>query len=61
MACANCGGAIDEVSIDEPQEEGSFQEEYECVNCDAKGFVSGREEEPPNQWDKFGRAFEGSA
>lgn len=50
-----------ETRVDEVQDSGSFSEEYECEICGAKGFIHGQEEQPPNRWDKFGAAFEGSA
>jgi transcription elongation factor Elf1 len=62
MACAKCGSnAVVETRVDEVQDSGSFSEEYECEICGAKGFIHGQEEQPPNRWDKFGEAFEGSA
>lgn len=57
MTCAQCGAPIEPSVIPEPQESGRFTEVWECANGH-KGYVSGREEEPPTQWDKYGAIYE---
>ncbi len=37
--------------------EGRFKEKYECP-CGATGYVSGNAEEPPQQWNRWGRVFD---
>lgn len=59
MTCNNCGSSLKPVNIPEPEESGHFTEEYECVNCGAKGFVSGKEQQAPHKWNKYGAAYEG--
>jgi hypothetical protein len=58
MTCNRCGAGVAPVDVDEPQEEGLFNEEYECDHGH-KGFVSGREEQNPKQWERFGPVFDG--
>jgi len=58
MACSKCGqGLVVCIEATEPNETGSFKENYECNVCGAKGFIRGREEQPPKKWQKFGEAF----
>lgn len=62
MTCANCGApTVECVDADEPTGSGSFSERYECGVCGAKGYINGRENEDPSNWNKYGSAFEGSA
>jgi len=58
MTCNRCGAGVAPVDVPEPQTEGSFTEEWECDNGH-KGFVSGREEEPPVEWEKYGAVYDG--
>ena len=45
------------VDSTEPKDEGMFKEEYECP-CGAKGWITGREEQSPAQWDRYGQVFD---
>jgi len=47
-----------DVQVDQVKEEGYFREEYKCTHCSARGYVSGREEQPPSEWNKYGGAFD---
>jgi len=59
MSCGECGSdLVKPVDVDEPQDEGRFMEKWECQYCGATGTVSGREEQPPSEWNKYGGAFE---
>ena len=57
MPCNACGAPVEPKDIPEPEQEGRFVEEWECTNGHV-GYVSGREEEPPNQWQKYGAIYE---
>jgi len=58
MACQNCDApTVVCVRTDEPADSGHFTEEYECGTCGATGTISGREEESPDKWSKYGRCF----
>jgi len=57
MTCNKCGAAVMPVDVPEPEETGTFVEEWECANGH-KGYVSGREEEPPAKWNKAGAIHE---
>ena len=57
MTCETCGAAVEPTNIPEPEQEGRFVEEWECTNGH-KGYVSGREEQSPNQWDKYGAIYD---
>jgi len=57
MPCNNCGGAMTDVQVDPVEESGYFREEYKCTHCSARGYVSGQEEQPPSEWNKYGGAF----
>ena len=57
MPCETCGAATKIVQTPEARETGNFTEEYECANGH-KGFVSGREEEPAQNWNRYGAVFE---
>jgi len=60
MTCKKCNnGVLEPVDVDESRDEGYFSEEWKCVHCNARGYVHGREEEPPTEWDRFGGAFDG--
>jgi len=46
------------VDTQDPSENtGSFTEDWKCPNCGATGTIYGKEEQPPNQWDKVGEVF----
>jgi hypothetical protein len=45
------------VKADEPSDSGNFTEQYKCDNCGATGTISGREEDRPENWNKYGRCF----
>ena len=58
MTCNKCGqGEVYPVDVDEPKKSGRFSETWECNVCGAKGFVHGKEEQPPNEWERFGAVF----
>jgi hypothetical protein len=57
MTCDQCGCATELVDSTDHTESGPFREEYECVNGH-KGFVTGREEEPPQNWNRYGAIFD---
>jgi len=58
MGCNNCGApTVTCVKADEPADTGRFTEQYECSNCGASGTISGREEDTPENWSKYGRCF----
>jgi len=61
MPCKKCGGTLAMEKNEGAINGGRFVEEYNCVTCGATGYISGESSDPPNQWDKYGRAFEGSA
>jgi len=44
------------VNSTEPKDEGRFREEYECP-CGATGTITGREEAPPSEWNRYGEVF----
>jgi len=45
------------VETEDPSENtGHFSEHYECP-CGATGTIYGKEEQPPNEWDKVGEVF----
>lgn len=58
MPCDVCGGVMVAQEVDEPSEQGLFNERYECANCGAKGFISGNEQDPASKWNRYGRAFD---
>jgi len=57
MTCAKCGAGTTIVETPPARDEGEFTEEWECSNGH-KGYVSGREEESPTKWDRYGAVFE---
>lgn len=60
MTCSNCGSPeLVPKDIPQPSETGRFKEVWECGNCDAQGYVSGDEAEPPENWERYGAAFDG--
>jgi hypothetical protein len=60
MTCKNCNnGVLEPVNVDEPNDEGHFSEEWQCVACNARGYIHGKEEAPSTEWDRFGSAFDG--
>jgi len=57
MTCNNCNnGVLEPVDIDEAKESGAFKEEWKCVNCAARLYIEGLEQDPPNEWTEWGRA-----
>jgi len=57
MVCKSCNnGVLEPVSVDEPKDSGRFQEEYKCVNCNARRYISGQEQEDPANWNEWGQA-----
>lgn len=58
MPCEKCGCAVEAVDSTPHSGEGTFREEWECANGH-KGFITGREEEPPATWQKLGVVFNG--
>jgi len=59
MTCAKCGsGVVSPVDVPEPKDNGSFTEKWQCNVCDAQGYVSGDEAEMPQNWNRYGAAFE---
>jgi hypothetical protein len=57
MTCNACECVVEPVDVDEPDDEGWFSEEWECVNGH-KGYIRGREEENPKNWTKYGAIYE---
>jgi len=58
MSCQKCNApTVVPVDVDEPSDEGYFMEKWECETCGATGTVSGREEQPPSEWNKYGACF----
>jgi len=56
MTCETCGAAVEPKDVDEPNDSGHFQEKWECARGHI-GYVSGKEQEPPNQWTRTGGVF----
>jgi len=59
MPCDSCGGTLDMVSQSGGTTEGWFQERYKCLNCGARGRISGDAGFPAESWDHTGKAFGG--
>lgn len=59
MSCQRCGGATVLHDEEGGTTEGRFSEEYRCVNCDARGFVSGDAGAPAREWRRYGGVFDG--
>lgn len=57
MTCQQCGSAVSLVDSTPHKGQGSFSEKYTCSNGH-KGFISGNEEEAPNQWERYGEVFQ---
>jgi len=49
---------VTDVHVDPVEDSGYFREEYKCVNCNARGYVSGQEEQPSTEWNRYGGVFE---
>lgn len=58
MPCTECGGALTLENENGGINGGPFTEIYECVNCGARGSITGESSDPPNQWRKQGQVFE---
>jgi len=59
MPCAKCGsGIVSPVNVPEPKKGGSFTETWACNVCNAQGYVSGQEDEMPQNWNRYGAAFD---
>jgi hypothetical protein len=57
MTCNKCGAAVTAKNIPEAEDKGRFVEEWECANGHS-GFVRGREEQPPQEWNRFGAIYD---
>jgi hypothetical protein len=57
--CANCGGVTDLEEQSGGTTEGRFSEEYQCVQCGAKGWIRGEASAPPQEWTRTGQVFNG--
>ena len=59
MTCAKCGsGVVSPVDVAEPKDSGTFTETWECNVCNAQGYVRGKEDEMPQNWTRYGEAFD---
>ena len=60
MPCTKCGCVldVDDTADFSADSGGQFKETYECVGCGAKMFVTGNENEPPREWDRYGSAYD---
>jgi hypothetical protein len=58
MTCDYCGAPTTMNDSTGGTTEGSFEEEYECVNGH-KGWVRGKAEEPARNWTRTGMVFNG--
>lgn len=57
MKCAQCGSAVHLVDSEGAVDVGSFEEEYQCVGCNAEGIISGFAEDDPDEWLQQGEVF----
>ena len=57
MPCETCNAAVVITDSSEHTGEGRFKERYECANGHT-GTISGREEDAPSQWSKYGQVFD---
>jgi hypothetical protein len=60
MTCEHCGSVAVEL-VDETggTKSGRFVEKYECVDCGARGRISGRAAAPAREWSRTGQLFTG--
>ncbi|UBF23428.1 hypothetical protein HATV-3_gp78 [Haloarcula tailed virus 3] len=57
MPCEQCGNAVEMLEQEGGTEQGQFKETYECVNCAAKGKISGEASDSPTDWNRSGGVF----
>jgi len=57
MPCAKCNAAVALEDSTPHEGTGRFKETYECVRGH-KGWIEGKEEAPPTEWDRFGSVFQ---
>jgi len=57
MTCSTCNAATKLTDSTPHNGEGRFTEQYECANGHT-GRITGEEEAPPTEWDRYGSVFQ---
>jgi len=57
MSCQQCGAPLEMTEETGGTKAGQFREEYECVQCNATGAITGQAEAPATEWRHTGSAL----